>query len=63
MPQDGIPGTGGFGILVSGALEGSNVGLPEEMVDSIRNLRGFQVNARAFRAQDQMLGTLLDIRR
>ena len=63
LPRDGIPGTAGFGTLVTGALEGSNVDLATETVDSIRNLRSFQVNVRMIRAQDDMLGTLLDVRR
>ncbi len=63
LPQDGVPGTAGFGTLATGALEGSNVDLATEMVASIRNLRTFQVNARMIRAQDDMLGTLLDVRR
>lgn len=62
LPRDGIPGTGGFGTLVTGALEGSNVDLGAETVASIRALRTFQVNARMIRAQDDMLGTLLDVR-
>ncbi len=63
IPRDGIPGTPGFGELGTGMLESSNVDLGQEMVDGIVNLRAFQVNARMIRAQDQMLGTLLDIRR
>jgi len=62
IPQDGIPGAGSFGMLLSGALEESNVDLAEETVASIRDLRAFQVNARTLRTQDEMLGTLIDIR-
>ena len=62
LPRDGVPGTAGFGTLVTGALEGSNVDLAMETVASLRNLRSFQVNARMIRAQDDMLGTLLDVR-
>ena len=62
VPRDGIPGTGGFGSLRTGALEDSNVDLAEETVASIRDLRAFQVNAKMIRVQDEMLGTLLDIR-
>lgn len=62
LPQEGAPGTGGRGTLATGMLEGSNVDLAEETVASIRNLRTFQVNARMVRAQDEMLGTLLDVR-
>lgn len=63
VPQDGAPGSGAFGALVSGTLEGSNVDLAEETVDAIRNLGAFKINAKVIRVRDEMLGTLLDIRR
>ena len=61
VPQDGIPGTGAFGSLATG-LEGSNVDLAEELVNSMTDLRTFQINTKVIRTQDEMLGTLLDIR-
>ncbi len=63
IPRDGIPGSPGFGELASGALESSNVDLGREMTDQVGNLRAFQINAKMVRTQDEMLGTLLDIRR
>lgn len=47
--------------LESGALEGSNVDLGREMVDMTLNTRLLQANVNAFRAQDDLLGTLLDV--
>lgn len=62
-PQIGAPGTGGRGALASGMLEGSNVDLAREMVELLLTTRTFQFNAAALRAQDETLGTILDIRR
>ncbi len=62
LPQFGTAGTGAFGSFVSGALEGSNVDLATQMVEQILATRTFQFNAAALRANDETLGTLLDIR-
>lgn len=62
LPRFGAAGTAGFGTFVSGALEGSNVDLGREMVEQILATRTFQFNAAAFRANDETLGTLLDIK-
>jgi len=40
--------------------EVSAVSLPEEMVGMQLSRRGFEANAAVFRAQDEMLGSLLD---
>ncbi|MBI4230347.1 MAG: flagellar hook basal-body protein [Planctomycetes bacterium] len=63
LPRGGAPGSPGFGRLRTGALEGSNVDLAEETVAQIRDLHAFKINARTVRTADQMLGTLLDLRR
>jgi flagellar basal-body rod protein FlgG len=62
-PREGTPGVGGFGRLVTGVLEGSNIDMVRETVDQIRNLRTFQIQAESVRVQDEMLGTLVDIRK
>lgn len=56
----GTPGEGGRGALVSGALEGSNVDLADQLIAQITSKRDFQTNARALRVKDEMLGSLLD---
>lgn len=46
-----------------GTIEGSNVDIATEMVNLIRDERATQVNAAAFRTQDETLGTILDLKR
>lgn len=58
----GIPGGGGRGVLIPGALEGSNVDLATEMVDQIVNQRAFEANLKPIQTADEMLGTLLDLK-
>ncbi len=58
----GLPGTGGRGTVVSGALESSNVDLAEEAINQIIAKTAFKANANVIKASDEMLGTLLDIK-
>jgi flagellar hook protein FlgE len=50
----GAPGQGGLGVLLSGALEQSNVDLAQEFVSMILTQRGFQMNSRVITVADQM---------
>lgn len=59
----GAPGTNGFGTIRSGALEGSNVELARELVGQIINKSFTTANIKMIRVQDEILGSLLDIRR
>lgn len=59
-PIAGVAGQGGFGEVIFGALEGSNVDLGEELVGQIVNKAFAGANLAAIRAQNEMLGTLLD---
>jgi len=61
-PVAGAPGDGGFGTIVSGALESSNVDIAEEIVGQTISEAAFKANANIIRATDEMLGTLLDIK-
>ena len=45
-PIVGTPGTGGRGVVTTGALEGSNSDLAQEFTNVIMAQRGFQANAR-----------------
>jgi flagellar basal-body rod protein FlgG len=47
--------------VVSGALEGSNVNLAREQVNSLQNTNSFRANVNAFRAQSDLLGELLNL--
>ena len=50
----GIPGAGGRGALVSGALETSNVDMAAEFADMILVQRSFQLSSRVISVADQM---------
>ena len=56
--QSGAPGQGGVGLLVQGALEGSNVNVVEELVSMIETQRAYETNAKAISTTDQMLAYL-----
>ncbi|MCP1430089.1 flagellar hook protein FlgE [Microbacterium foliorum] len=59
----GEPGDAGFGDLVSGALEMSNVDLSQEFTNLIVAQRGFQANARIITTSDEVLQELTQLKR
>jgi flagellar hook protein FlgE len=59
----GVPGTGGRGILVQGALEMSNVDLAQEFTSLIVAQRGFQANSRVITTSDEMLQEVVNLKR
>ncbi len=54
QPILGNPQEDGFGRLVQGALESSNVEVVQEMVDMIAALRAYEINAKAVQASEDM---------
>lgn len=60
-PVTGLPGEGGFGRLLFGGVEGSNVDLSAEMVGTLLAKASARLNLVALRAQDDVLGDLLDL--
>ncbi len=58
----GAPATGSLGVLVSGALEGSNVDLTEQLVALITAQRNFQANAQVIETADAVTQTIINIR-
>ncbi len=58
----GPAGTGGFGLIQSGALEASNVDLTEQLVQMITAQRNFQANAQMISTADQVTQTIINIR-
>lgn len=56
QPQTGIPDDKGFGSINQGFLEMSNVSVVEEMVQLIAAQRAFEVNSKAIKTADEMLG-------
>lgn len=63
QPQIGEPGQAGFGKLVSGVLEMSNVDLSQEFTNLIVAQRGFQANARIITTSDEVLQELTQLKR
>ncbi|MBC8286091.1 MAG: flagellar hook-basal body complex protein [Nitrospinae bacterium] len=61
-PVVGNPGAGGLGTVRSGFLEGSNVDITEEIVDQIVSKVAFKANVNVIKANDEMLGSILDIK-
>lgn len=62
QPLTGAPGGGGLGSLMPGSLESSNVDLTQEIVNMIIAKHGYSANAKAIKASDETLGTLLNIK-
>lgn len=56
------PGSGSLGLLESGALEGSNVDLTEQLVNMITAQRNFQANAQVITTADTITQTIINIR-
>jgi flagellar hook protein FlgE len=59
----GLPGTGGRGKVVTGALEMSNVDLATQFTSMITAQRGFQANSRSITTSDEMLQELVNLKR
>ncbi|QWA09083.1 flagellar hook protein FlgE [Sodalis ligni] len=57
----GTAGNGTFGTLTSGALEGSNVNMSNELVNLIVAQRDYQSNAQTIKAQDTIMQTLVSM--
>ena len=61
-PLLGAPGTGAAGLIQSGAVEGSNVDLTEQLVGMITAQRNFQANAQVISTADTITQTIINIR-
>jgi flagellar basal-body rod protein FlgG len=60
-PIVGLPQDEGFGRLMQGALESSNVEIVQEMTDMIAAQRAYEINAKAIRAGEDMMQATNDI--
>jgi len=60
-PLPGTPGQDGFGTILQGFTEKSNVNVVEEMVNLIIGQRAYEINARAIRTADDMMRTSNDL--
>ncbi len=63
LPALGIAGTGGRGLLSSGAVEMSNVDLAAEFTNLIVAQRGFQANSRVVSSSDDLLQEIVNLKR
>ena len=57
----GVAGSSDLGLVQSGALEGSNVDLTEQLVKMITAQRSFQANAQTISAADTITQTIINI--
>jgi len=58
----GAPGSSSLGLVQSGALEGSNVDLTEQLVNMITAQRNFQANAQVISTADTVTQAIINIR-
>jgi flagellar hook protein FlgE len=63
LPLITSPGGGGTGTVKSGSLESSNVDIGTEFTNLISAQRGYEVNAKAFSAANQMMQDTIDLLR
>ena len=61
-PQVGEAGSEGFGNILSGSLERSNVDITEELVNLITAQRNFQASAKAIETTTSLTQTIINIR-
>lgn len=57
----GTPGTDGYGLLLQGYLESSNVNMVNEMAQMITTQRAFEINSKAVSTSDEMMQTVVNM--
>lgn len=60
-PTTGAPGSEGFGPVMQGFLETSNVNVVQELVDMIQTQRAYEMNSKSIQTSDQMLQRLTQL--
>lgn len=61
-PTTGNPGADGFGSILQGFLETSNVNAVEEISNLISAQRAYEMNSKVIQTSDEMMGTLTSLR-
>lgn len=61
-PTTGNPGAVGFGTILQGFLETSNVNAVEEISNLISAQRAYEMNSKVIQTSDEMMGTLTALR-
>ncbi|MBC7280337.1 flagellar hook protein FlgE [Hoeflea sp.] len=59
----GFAGSGGFGQIVSGALESSNVDMARELTDMIASQRSYTANSKVFQTGSDLMDVLVNLKR
>ncbi len=59
----GFAGSGNFGKIVSGALEGSNVDIAEELTNMIASQRSYTANSKVFQTGSDLMDVLVNLKR
>jgi flagellar basal-body rod protein FlgG len=60
--QAGVPGAPGFGNIMQGFVETSNVNVVSEITSLITAQRAYEMNSKVITASDEMLSTLARLR-
>ncbi len=61
QPTLSAPGSGGLGVVQSGALEDSNVEVTQQLVDMIVAQRNFQANAKVIQTEDTITQAVINL--
>lgn len=61
-PVVGVAGAPGFGSMLQGYLEGSNVNVVAEITNLIQAQRAYEMNSKSIETADQMLQTITQLR-
>ncbi|MCL4766643.1 MAG: flagellar hook protein FlgE [Hyphomicrobiaceae bacterium] len=61
--QIGFAGSGGYGMIVSGALEQSNVDLASELTTMIESQRNYTANSKVFQTGADLMDVLVNLKR
>ena len=59
----GFPGEGAKGVIMSGALEQSNVDIADELTTMIQSQRGYTANSKVFQTGSELLDVLVNLKR
>jgi flagellar basal-body rod protein FlgG len=62
-PETGAPGEQGFGSIMQGYTESSNVNIVEEMVNLITAQRAYEINSKTIQTSDEMLQNVTNLKR
>lgn len=58
QPSDSVAGSIGYGTILQGYLESSNVNVVSEITDLISAQRAYEMNSKVIQASDEMLSTI-----